>query len=230
MITLQVSLPREVEATGSGDLSEKNWTTAFFKRPIAEPAYARVNGIDGDGQADLAVHGGPDKAICVYSFDHYPFWQDVLKIESLPTGAFGENFTVAGLEEANICIGDTWRVGEFVIVQVSQPRQPCWKLARRWQRKTLALEVQDNGKTGWYFRVLQEGPVQAGMVLTLIARRHPSWTVARANHVMHHDKQNHAVAQELAAIPELSASWKHTLTRRAKEKQTSPEQARLSGE
>ena len=214
MITLQVGLPREVEATGPGDLSEKNWTTGFFKQPVAEPAYARTLGVDGDGQADLVNHGGPDKAICVYSFDHYPYWQDILKVDPLPTGAFGENFTIESLEESNICIGDTWRVGESVIVQVSQPRQPCWKLARRWQRKTLALEVQENGKTGWYFRVLEEGMAQAGMALTLIERRNPDWTIARANDVMHHDKKNHPAAQELAAISELSSSWKNSLTRR----------------
>lgn len=214
LMTLQLGLPREVEAAGPHDLSEKSWTTGFFKQPVGEPAYARILGIDGDGQADLVNHGGTDKAICVFSFDHYPYWQDVLDIDPLPTGAFGENFTLVGLEESTVCIGDTWRVGESVIVQVSQPRQPCWKLARRWQRRTLALEVQNNGKTGWYFRVLQEGMVQAGMALTLIERKHSEWTVARANQVMHHDKQNHAAAQELAAIPELSASWRHALTRR----------------
>ena len=119
-------------------------------------------GIEGDGQADLVNHGGVDKAICVYPLAHYPHWQEMIGRELSPA-AFGENFTVDGLTEADVCIGDTWRVGEDVLVQVSQPRQPCWKLARRWQRKTLALEVQESGKTGWYFRVLEEGTVQAGM-------------------------------------------------------------------
>jgi MOSC domain-containing protein YiiM len=228
--SLQLGLPREVQPTGEHDLSDKPWTTGFFKQPVSEPAFARVDGIDGDGQADLAVHGGPDKAICVYSFDHYPFWEDELVIEPLPTGAFGENFTVAGLTEEQVCIGDVWQVGDSVVVQVSQPRQPCWKLARCWQRKTLAIEVQENGKTGWYFRVLKEGLVEAGMPLTLSERPHPVWTVARANQVMHHDKHNAVAAAELAALAELSASWKQTLGKRAHStvSQTS-EERRLNG-
>jgi MOSC domain-containing protein YiiM len=213
--SLQVGLPRDIEPAGEGDLSDKPWTTAFFKQPINHSTFARINGLDGDGQADLAVHGGPDKAICVYSLDHYPYWQSVLGADQLPTGAFGENFTLSGIDEHAVCIGDVWQVGESLIVQISQPRQPCWKLARRWQRKTLTVEVQDNGKTGWYFRVLKEGPVQAGMQLTLIERSHPDWTVMRANEVMHHDKHNAPVATELVAVPELSESWKSQLNKRA---------------
>ena len=230
LYSLQLGLPREVQPTGERDLSDKPWRTGFFKQPVSEPAFARVNRIDGDGQADLAVHGGPDKAICVYSFEHYSFWQEELAIHPLPTGAFGENFTIAGLTEEQVCIGDVWQVGDTVIVQVSQPRQPCWKLARRWQRKTLALEVQENGKTGWYFRVLKEGFVQAGMPLTLSERPHDDWNVARANQVMHHDKHNAIAAAELAALAELSASWKQTLAKRSNNAvvQTS-EERRLNG-
>jgi MOSC domain-containing protein YiiM len=212
--SLQVGLPRDIEPAGERDLSDKPWTTAFFKQPISHSTIARTNGLDGDGQADLEVHGGPDKAICVYSFDHYAYWQTVIGVNPLPTGAFGENFTLSGIDENNVCIGDVWQVGDSLVVQISQPRQPCWKLARRWQRKTLAHEVQDNGKTGWYFRVLKEGPVKAGMKLTLVERTHPDWTVAQANQVMHHDKHNATAAAELAGLDELSESWKWQLSKR----------------
>jgi MOSC domain-containing protein YiiM len=212
--SLQIGLPREIEPTVEGDLSDKPWTTAFFKKPITHSTVARIDGLVGDGQADLAVHGGPDKAICVYSLDHYPYWQEVLGVDPLPTGAFGENFTLEGIDENAVCIGDVWKVGDSLVVQVSQPRQPCWKLARRWQRKTLAVEVQDNGKTGWYFRVLKEGPAKAGMQLTLIERPNADWTMARANHIMHHDKHNPTAAAELAGLPELSESWKWQLGKR----------------
>lgn len=211
--SLQIALPRELSGEIAGDLSDKPWTTGFFKQPVAHAVQVTTTGIAGDGQADMVNHGGVDKAICVYPLANYPHWQEVVGHE-LSRAAFGENFTVEGITEADVCIGDVWRVGDDVIVQVSQPRQPCWKLARRWQRKTLALEVQESGKTGWYFRVLTAGEVQAGMPLTLIERVHPEWTIARANHVMHIDKQNHALAAELAALPELSASWQHTLGRR----------------
>ncbi len=230
--SLQLGLPREVPPLGEHDFSDKPWTTGFFKQPVSDPAFARVNGLAGDGQADLVNHGGPNKAILAYAFAHYPSWQALLSGPPLPTGAFGENFTVTGSDERTVCIGDIWRVGESLVVQVSQPRQPCWKLARRWQRKTLALEAQENGKTGWYFRVLTEGFAQAGMGLTLLERPQPDWTVARANHVMHHDKENAAAAAALAALPELSASWQRTLSKRVAGKNAqikASEERRLNG-
>jgi MOSC domain-containing protein YiiM len=213
LASLQIALPREVSGELDGDLSDKPWSTGFYKQPVDHLVQVTQLGITGDGQADMVNHGGIDKAICVYPRAHYPHWQEIIGQELSPA-AFGENFTVERITEADVCIGDLWRVGEEVIVQVSQPRQPCWKLARRWQRKTLALEVQESGKTGWYFRVLQEGTVRAGMTLTLVERLHADWTVARANHVMHIDKHNQTLAAELASLPELSTSWQKTLGKR----------------
>ena len=193
--SLQVGRPQQLPAIEGHVLASQPWTTAFYKQTVSSTISVHKLGLEGDGQADLVNHGGPDKAICVYSFDHYPYWQKVLSDEQLAPGAFGENFTVADIAESDVCIGDTWRVGDEVIVQVSQPRQPCWKLARRWQRKiTRAYEVQENGKTGWYFRVLKLGTVEAGMPLTLVERPHPDWTIARANKVMHHDKHDAGLA------------------------------------
>lgn len=214
LVSLQVALPREFAGGVAGDLSDKPWTTGFYKQPVTHAVEVSALGISGDGQADLVNHGGVDKAICAYPLAHYPHWQNVIGCE-MSAAAFGENFSLEGLVEADVCIGDVWRVGEEVIVQVSQPRQPCWKLARRWQRKTLTLEAQDSGKTGWYFRVLQGGKVQAGMMLVLLERPHADWSIARANQVMHVDKHDLVLAAELAALPELSASWQRSLTQRA---------------
>jgi MOSC domain-containing protein YiiM len=210
LYSLQIALPREL----AGDLSDRPWTTGFYKLPVTHAVEASVTGLVGDGQADLVNHGGADKAICAYPLAHYPHWQQIIGRELSPA-AFGENFTLAGITEADVCIGDIWRVGDDVVVQVSQPRQPCWKLVRRWQRKTLALEAQESGKTGWYFRVLAGGKVQAGKMLTLVERLHADWSIARANQVMHIDKHDLALAAELAALPELSASWQRSLTQRA---------------
>jgi MOSC domain-containing protein YiiM len=213
LCSIQVSLPCELAGGVEGDLSDRPWTTSFYKQPVAHEVQVRALGITGDGQADLVNHGGADKAICVYPLAHYPHWQQIIGRE-LSSAAFGENFTVDGLIEADVCIGDLWRVGRELVVQVSQPRQPCWKLARRWQRKTLALEVQESGKTGWYFRVLEEGAVRVDMPLTLMERPHSAWPVARANQVMHIDKHDQKLAAELAALAELSASWRRTLIKR----------------
>jgi MOSC domain-containing protein YiiM len=213
IVTIQVGLPRKYGEEQASDPAERLWTTGFYKEPVIGSVRVGRMNIDGDGQADLVNHGGPDKAVCVYPADHYPYWRETLHLPTLPPGAFGENLTVKGLTEEEVCIGDIWRV-YGVTVQVSQPRQPCWKLARRWGVKTLALLVQQTGRTGWYFRVLDEGTLSAGSPLVLAERPHPEWTVERANTVMHHDKDDVKAASELAEILLLSDSWRRTLTRR----------------
>ncbi len=229
LASIQVSLPRSFGQEGAADPMDRPWTTGFFKEAVVGPVQLRLTNLDGDGQADRVHHGGRDKAVLAYSAEHYPIWRQLMNQPSLPFGAFGENFTVTGLTEADVCIGDTWRVGDEVVVQVSQPRQPCWKLARRWRIKTLAFEVQQTGRTGWYFRVLTEGTVAAGMRLTLADRPYPDWTVDRANRLMHLDKKNTSAALELAAIPLLSENWQATLARRAQQQESDP-QKRLIGE
>lgn len=222
--SIQVGLPQSYGREGADDPMDRPWSTGYVKRPVAGPLWLGATNLAGDGQADLAHHGGPDKAVLAYAAAHYAYWRSALSVDELPFGAFGENFTVEGLTEAEVCIGDTYRVGDVAVVQVSQPRQPCWKLARRWRIKTLAAQVQQTGKTGWYLRVLEEGGVQAGMPMTLLARPHPTWSVARANRVMHAEKHDLEASAELAALPELSSNWRKTLTRRAEG--TMPDAAR----
>lgn len=207
---------------------EKPWTSGFLKESISEPLWLGMTNLEGDGQADLDHHGGPHKAVCVYPATHYPYWREQLRMEDLIGGDFGENFTVAELTEREVCIGDIWSVGEAT-VQVSQPRQPCWKLARRWDIKDLAYQVQQTGFTGWYFRVLNEGHVQRGMKIELIERRWEDWTIAAANHIMHHDKHNQVAAAKLASVPALSPSWQTTLTKRA-EQGIQPDEAKRLGD
>lgn len=214
LISLQVGLPAEHGTEGAADPWERPWRTGFVKSPVVGPVFLGATNLEGDGQADLVHHGGLDKAVLCYSAHHYEPWRDELNLPDLPAGGFGENFTIAGLTEADVCIGDIWQVG-MAIVQVSQPRQPCWKLARRWRIKDLALRVQQNGRTGWYVRVLTEGTIAAGLPLSLRDRPFPEWTVARANQLMHHDQDDRASAAALASLPPLSASWKKTLTHRA---------------
>jgi MOSC domain-containing protein YiiM len=229
LASIQVSLPRRFGREGAAEPMDRPWVTGFFKEPVAGAVRLGPTNLEGDGQADLVHHGGPDKAVLMYSARHYPAWRLSLNHPSLPFGAFGENFTISGLTEADVCIGDTWQVGDVAITQVSQPRQPCWKLARRWRIKTLALQVQESGRTGWYVRVLHEGTVAAGMPVVLLHRPHPDWTVERANRVMHTDKSDVAAASQLAAIPLLSGNWRTTLTRRATQ-QESDHTKRLIGE
>lgn len=216
LVAVQVGLPRQLGREGASEPMDRPWTTGFYKEPVAGPVRLGVTNLEGDGQADLVHHGGPDKAVLAYAAEHYDAWRQELTLPDLPFAAFGENFTIAGLSEASVCIGDVWQVGD-TLLQVSQPRQPCWKLARRWRIKTLALRVQETGRTGWYLRVLQEGTIEAGLPLELHERPHPTWTVLRANRVMHVDKSDLRLAAELAELPQLAPHWKATLLRRVEQ-------------
>jgi MOSC domain-containing protein YiiM len=211
--TLLIPDPAAKPNAKSKAAEEPGWFSAIFKKPVAGPLFLGKINLVGDAQGDLKNHGGPDKAICVYAHEHYAYWQRHFGLAELPAGAFGENFTTEGCFESNLCIGDTFAVGSAgeVVVQVSQPRQPCWKLARRWQVADMAVQVQGIGYTGWYFRVLQEGFVQPGDSLQLVERSYPQLTLVEANRIMHHDKEDWEAIARLLACPLLSKSWQKSL-------------------
>ncbi|MEN0110117.1 MAG: MOSC domain-containing protein [Planctomycetota bacterium] len=207
--SIQIGKPRRLEPV-EGELSKRGWTTAFHKQPVDGPVWASRTGLEGDEVAERRVHGGPDKAMCVYPADRLPHWRGVLGEADLGPAPFGENLSVAGMTEEDVCLGDVWRVGDAVL-EVSQPRQPCWKLARRWKRKELSLLVQETGYTGWYVRVAEEGALAPGDPIELAQRPHADWTIARANDVMY--EREDAVG-ELIDVRALAASWKRQLQKR----------------
>ena len=166
-------------------------------------------GLKGDEQTDLKNHGGVDKAICVYPIEHYDYWNETLE-KKISNSSFGENFTTSGLLESDVCIGDIYTVGS-AIVQVTQPRQPCYKLARRWKIKDLANLVQTSGRTGFYFRVIKHGMVMVQQEFKLIKRINEKLTISYCNEIMHNEKDNLDAALELSTCSELSANWKDTL-------------------
>lgn len=202
-----------LSSKGGAEWWDKDWETGFFKEPVAGEVFVGHEGIDGDAQADRANHGGPDKAVCVYAAAHYADWRESLGLLGMRFGAFGENFTVEGAVEDEVCIGDVFEA-DGAVFQISQPRQPCWKLSRRWKVKDLSAQVVENGRTGWYFRVLRSGCVSVGTMLRLRERPYPNWTVTAANGVMHHQKGGLEAAAKLAACEALSVSWRESLERR----------------
>ncbi len=215
LLSIQTGMPAFYPADEKSSLGSKPWLTGFFKSPTADTVTIGSGGIEGDGQADLISHGGPDKAICVYASEHFSFWRDFLNNQLIDAGGFGENFTTAGLLEHQVCIGERFQIGS-AIVEISQPRQPCWKLARRWDCKTLTPEVQRTGKTGWYFRVVQPGEARAGETFQPVADRPVSseWTIAAANKVMYGRDTPKPKIQALVSVEALSESWKTQLNKR----------------
>jgi MOSC domain-containing protein YiiM len=194
------------------------WVSAFAKNPVEGPVRLSRENLAGDRQADRRVHGGPDKAVCVYSASHYPMWRTRLGVDDCGPGWFGENFSVEGQTDADVCIGDVYRVGS-ALVQVSQPRGPCWKLARRWNRPELPELVKASGFSGWYLRVLEEGDVAAGQELALIDRPCPQWTVVVVNELTY--ARGRVAARRvtdravLVECPALAPNWRAELLRPA---------------
>ncbi len=192
--------------------SEELVTGIMKKRATTASLELTELGFAGDGQADLVHHGGPDKAICVYSYEHYSYWEKELQ-SPLVEGAFGENLTVLGLTENQVCIGDVFSIGE-IRLQVSQPRQPCHKLGKRHNRPDLPLLVQNTGYTGFYFRVLVPGIFDSTLPFTMKTRHPAGLSISSANQIYYHEKHNEAAIRRLLEVRDLSDSWRNALERR----------------
>lgn len=198
---------------GAKDPMERPWESGMFKQEKNGPVWLSKTGLKGDEVADKKNHGGPEKALFVYPAAHYEYWQQDLEIDSIGIGAMGENIALVGGDEFTFCIGDTYQLGEAVI-QVSQPRRPCWKPARRFKVLDFTLRIQNTGRTGWYFRVLQEGHIEAGDEFVLLERPYPQWTIAASNEVMYVKTDDLRLADELASCELLAVNWKRSLFRR----------------
>jgi len=189
---------------------DQRWLTSFYKQRVTGPVRVLSDRIEGNEQADLRFHGGADKALLAYSAEHYPLWQAELHLPEMTGGGFGENLTIAGQTEQTVCLGDRYAIND-VILEVSQPRQPCWKLARRWRVSDLPKRVIRTSRSGWYFRVIQPGEIEAGQTVTLLTRPHPTWPLTRVSQVFYTKGGHTAERQELADVPELADAWREEL-------------------
>jgi len=190
-------------------------------------------GLEGDEQGDLRVHGGPDKAVHCYAWAQYAPWRQELADNRAAQallqqpGAFGENFSLDSLNEAQVCIADQWQIGSARF-EVSQGRQPCWKLNDRFQVPDMALRVQSSLRAGWYLRVLQPGEVRAGDAITLLARPWPQWPIARLLRVIAERDCSPDTLREILTLP-LPPSWHKLFTRRLESSGAEDWSARLVG-
>ncbi len=180
--------------------------TGICKCPVSGPLNLTVVGFEDDGVGNLNYHGGLDKAVCVYSRDHYPYWEALLGIK-LPEAAFGENLTVSGLLEDEVCIGDIYEAGT-TLLQVSQPRQPCGTLSLVFGRDDMITLVRDSGLTGFYFRVLRTGNVKKGDQLKLKETDKIGVTIAFANNIYYHRNTDCDGIERVLSVAALSASWR----------------------
>lgn len=185
------------------------------KQPVSQRLWLGPEGFAGDAQADRRHHGGPDKAVHHYAFEHYAYWSAAIGPRAILArpGAFGENISTSGMTEADVCIGDVFRLGG-ALVQVSQARQPCWKLNVRFDQPQMAALVQHSGRTGWYYRVLESGWVAPGEWLALQERRHAAWPLARVLEVLYRRTLDLDALAQLARIPEFPPSWRQLFARR----------------
>jgi MOSC domain-containing protein YiiM len=194
----------------------ENEPSAIGKQPVEHAVAVGALGLAGDEQADRAVHGGIDKAIHHYPADHYAGWRQQLgDVPLLDTpGAFGENISTTGLNETNVFLGDRFRLGT-ALVEVSQARQPCWKLDHRFGTKGVMAQVVKTRRTGWYYRVLEPGQVRAGDTLELVERPYSDWPLASLFGLLigGEAKDRPADLRALRDVPVLAETWK---VRRAK--------------
>jgi MOSC domain-containing protein YiiM len=212
--SVQIGRARVYEAERIGDDQLAAWSSAIAKSSVEGTVDVGVLGLAGDEQVDRKHHGGTDKAVLGYSAEHYALWRSEHAALDWPHGAFGENLTIVGLDESLVCVGDEYSVGSCIL-QVSQPRQPCWKLARRWRLTSLTDEVRRTGRTGWYYRVLQEGRLAPRDEVRLLKRPYPEISIAWAHSVMHDVPRQQSLDLRLAACPALAQTWRDTLLKRA---------------
>lgn len=194
----------------------KGILSGIDKHPVSEPIELTETGLVGDEQGDRRHHGGVEKALHHYPFEHYDSWRlDVPEIGAklAASAAFGENLSTIGLTEKEVCLGDRFSLGHAV-VEVSQGRQPCWRLNVRFSRPDIARRVQETGRTGWYYRVLEGGFIEPGQSLRLIDRPHPEWPLNRVLDLLYRNTLDLSSLKALADMACLAPSWRELFRRR----------------
>lgn len=208
LISVNVGRPREVI------WKETQVSTAIFKSPVEGPVELKRLNLRGDEQADLSVHGGPNKAIYGYPSEHYAYWHRELPQADLPWGAFGENLTTEGLFEDSLHIGDRLRIGS-AILRVTQPRVPCYKLTIRFDRDDMIKRFIRSNTSGFYFAVVEEGQLAAGDNIEIVHRDPAAISVSDINHLYYKKSHSEDLLQRVVHLEALPEDWRDYLRQRA---------------
>jgi len=203
LVSVNVGLPRDIVWQG------KTVHTGIWKTPVEGPRMARRLNLDGDGQGDLNGHGGERRAVFVYQLDSYRYWQNYLKRNDFVYGQFGENFTVDGLSDAEVCIGDRYRIGS-ALFEVTQPRVTCYRLGIRMNEPEMAALVVKHGRPGFYFRVLEEGEVKAGDEIAQVASGPERMSVSEIDALLYKPGHPRDQLERALRIPMLSVGWRRS--------------------
>ena len=200
LVSVNVGMPRDIAWRG------KTVHTGIWKEPVEGRHRVRTLNVEGDGQGDLAGHGGEQRAVFVYQADSYRYWQERLHRDDLVPGQFGENFTVDGLPDAEVCIGDRYRIGT-ALFEVTQPRTTCYRVGIRLDEPQMAAMLTSCGRPGFYFRVIEEGDVAAGDPITLVSKGAQGMTVAIVNGLLYLKDHPHELLERVVEIAALSPGW-----------------------
>lgn len=203
MKILSVNVSRVTQVLHGGELV----STGIFKRPVEGAVHVGTTQVAGDQQADRKHHGGPDKAVYGYPWEHYATWAAEMDRDLFAPGQFGENLTTEGLLETQLCIGDRIRVGT-VVLEVSQPRIPCFKLGITMKSKTFPKHLLKSGRVGFYFRVLEPGVVRAGDAITVEPSAHERVSVREVSQVRFFDNGNRDAIERILCNPALADVWR----------------------
>src|SRR5246127_2154512 len=201
LLAVNVGLPREVEWKG------RIVRSAIWKTPVEDRCGVRRLNLDGDGQADLAGHGGENRAVFVYQIESYRYWQEQLNRSDFIHGQFGENFTIEGVPDDVVCIGDRFQIGS-AIFEVSQPRVTCYRVGIRMDEPRMPALLTGSGRPGFYFRVLQEGDVGAGDKITKVGEARERMTVAQINVLLYSSGHPRELLERALRIEALPSGWR----------------------
>ncbi|WP_086773641.1 MOSC domain-containing protein [Vibrio coralliirubri] len=203
--------------------------SAINKQVLSERQHATELGFTNDEQGDPRFHGGIQKALHIYPSEHYPVWEKDLGSKAIfqSAGAFGENLSSSGVTETSICLNDKIRIGS-TLLEVSQGRMPCWKLNVRFDQNDMARRLQDTLRTGWYFRVLEEGDIGAGDEITLCERPYPDWSLARIMGAVFTGSLDREELSQMVELP-LVESWGKLVERRLETGEVEDWEMRLVG-
>lgn len=213
VLSLHVGRAKTYGKADTQNFLEKQWYTASFKEACDTPLFVSFEGFLGDEVADTLHHGGVDKAVFANSYENYAHWAKFLGLDTLPLGALAENLTLSELHESNVMLGDIHQIGS-TILQVLQPRKPCWKISRRWNHQAFTSEIFTSGLSGWYYKVLKEGEIQKGDTIKCERGEGAAISILQANEAFREPTTHNVVLEMILKVPHLATNYYESVEKR----------------